>query len=63
MEVMSPVRGRVKVVVCGGAVEADQGVEVDDPAALELRDLRELHPHLLAGCCFCQPEPVGDAWP
>ena len=35
---------RGRVVEVAGAVEPDQGVEVDDAAALELRDLDERDP-------------------
>ena len=40
-------RRRKRIAGCRWAVEADQGVEVDDAASLELGDLRELHPHQL----------------
>lgn len=53
---------RVRVVVGDGArraVQADQGVEVDDRAALELRDLRERHPTPTAQVGHRQPQPGG----
>ena len=51
-------RGRVAVA---GPVEADEGVEVDDAAALELGHLREADRHVLAQLGARDAEPVGEA--
>ena len=53
-------RRRVGVGVGGRSVEADEGVEVDDAAALELRHFGELHPHPLPRRRFGQPEMGGE---
>jgi hypothetical protein len=56
-------RGGVGVEVGGWAVEADEGVEVDDAASLVLGHLGELDPDQLTGCGFGETEMAGQLPP